>query len=168
MPRSLGSLLTVGSRSETDIGDLMTVEVEDTERGVYANDTKLGAKRAWGRFSKTLLADKPTLDSVLRKVSIVETQFDLDTLRHRFENKDVVVLEGQDALETARELEYNVGSGVEIVVIKNRQILQKDFGVIPDNPISTSRYLKRSSQSLTGKYAYLECDSTTHTWKEVG
>lgn len=141
--------------------------MEDPERGVYANDTKLGAKRAWGRYTKVLMADNPTLNSVFRKINILETQFDVDSLRHRFQNKDLIVLEGQDALEIARELEPTLADGIELVVVKNRRILEAEFGLIPDNPIFTARYMQQTQPTLSGKFAYLEYDSSSKSWKEV-
>lgn len=107
------------------------------------------------------------MDGVFRKINILETQFDVDSLRHRFQNKDLIVLEGQEALEIARELETTLGEDVELVVIKNRRILETEFGLIPDNPIFTGRYLQRTQPTLSGKFAYLEYDSLSKTWKEV-
>ena len=75
--------------------------------------------------------------------------------------------EESKSINIVRRLDTILPNDVHILLIDNPNMLQSEFGIVPDNYIATVRFLKKENSSPNQSYNHFSFDTTTKAWIKV-
>lgn len=123
--------------------------------------------------SKERFSAKELESAYFKRVFSVKTPYDIQRLRDRWDEKDVLVIHSSkqsqgssEVTDLVRQLEKSLPEDIQIVVVDSPGLLA-EFGIIPENYLWTIRYLRRVKQQTSQDITVYRHDPTSNKWIEV-
>lgn len=140
--------------SLNNYGDVFAVAKEELLKGRFANDSRFGERLVWNKVSSYVdihhQKHADILESIQSRVFHLASAYDLDRYREKGTDRDQLVIHSQQSQQTVdliRYLDKHLDAKVDIVFTENKQLLEQELGIVPDNYIATCRFLRRPPQA---------------------